>query len=66
LDDGVRRFERIALGLRTRDGVEEGILDAGRVDRLVANGLAVREGGRVALTRGGRLLADEVAVELVQ
>ena len=65
IDEGARRFERVALGLRMREGVEEGMLDSAGVERLVANGLAVRDGGRVALTRGGRLLADEIAVEMV-
>ncbi|HEX9934878.1 MAG TPA: coproporphyrinogen III oxidase family protein, partial [bacterium] len=62
-----RKLERLALGLRTKEGIflSELDLDEGKVSILVKNGLAVLRGGRLALTAKGMLLADEIAVGLV-
>jgi putative oxygen-independent coproporphyrinogen III oxidase len=56
-----RRFERLALALRTPAGVPTEALprDAG------TEGLVVRAGGRAVLTPRGRLLANEVTSRLV-
>lgn len=71
-----RRLERLALELRTADGLEQRHLtgrDAGEddqttrvLDMLVAEGLVVIDpaAGRVRLTRSGRLIADEIAAAL--
>ncbi len=65
LDGSARRDEALTLALRTRDG---GFIDPARVDtadELVAAGLLTRAGNAVALTRRGRLLANEVTVRLL-
>ena len=62
LDPWQREAERIMLGIRTREGLPAEGLD---VEPLLADGLLVREGERVVLTRRGRLLADHVTRELV-
>ena len=62
LDATTRRIEGLQLALRMRDGVPEGTLsdhDLGELD-----GLVERSGGRLRLTRAGRLLANEVAIRL--
>jgi oxygen-independent coproporphyrinogen-3 oxidase len=60
LTDGQRRFEALALSLRTRLGVP---LDA-LPDHQELDGLVDRSGGRAVLTVRGRLLADAVATRL--
>jgi oxygen-independent coproporphyrinogen-3 oxidase len=65
LGERARRDEALTLALRTRDG---GVIDPARVDvadELVAAGLLTRAGNTVALTRRGRLLANEVTVRLL-
>ena len=59
LGDEERRREALQLALRTRGGVPAAALDAGGLD-----GLVEERDGRVALTAGGRLLANEVALRL--
>ena len=59
LDEPTRRFEALELALRMRDGVPEDALDVDELD-----GLVVRRGDRVVLTRSGRLLANEIALRL--
>lgn len=58
-----RRLEGLQLALRTRDGVPVGALPSGELssgpDPLVAEA-----DGRIRLTRRGRLLANEVALQL--
>jgi len=61
----VRRAERIAFSLRTSDGISSDAADPRALAALEANGLAVTEASRVRLTRKGRLLADEIAAELI-
>ncbi|MBB4663128.1 radical SAM family heme chaperone HemW [Conexibacter arvalis] len=71
LDDETRRFERIMLETRLREGLDMELLRAdGRAaaERAVADGLAEPEAlerGRVLLTRRGRLLADALVRDLV-
>jgi oxygen-independent coproporphyrinogen-3 oxidase len=65
LDEEQRRLERLLLGLRLVDGVPESWLGvAGRADTFVAEGLAERRGGRLALTDRGMFLANEVVTDL--
>lgn len=62
-----REAERIAFGLRTSSGIDAGRL-SGRQEiaaRLREEGLLEDHGPRVRLTPRGRLLADEIAAELI-
>jgi oxygen-independent coproporphyrinogen-3 oxidase len=61
----MRRTERIALALRTSDGIPVADADPATLDGLVSGGLVDVTGHRVRLTRPGRLLADEVAAALL-
>jgi len=65
LDAGMLRAEQIALGLRTREGILPDTVDSVRGQALLAEGLLEPANDRVRLTRRGRLLVDEIAVELV-
>jgi oxygen-independent coproporphyrinogen-3 oxidase len=68
LDDEARRIERIALGLRTSDGIPLELLDGtalGRVEWLVAEGLARVTADRLQLVRHGRALVDPIVAELI-
>jgi oxygen-independent coproporphyrinogen-3 oxidase len=56
-----RRFETLALGLRTRDGVPTEALP----DDPDLDGLVTRVDGRAVLTVRGRLLANAVTTRLV-
>jgi putative oxygen-independent coproporphyrinogen III oxidase len=65
LDAEERRLERLLLGLRTAEGVpEEWVEDAARAEEFVAQGLAARRTGRIALTDRGMLLANELVLAL--
>ncbi len=59
LDAATRRIEGLQLSLRTRDGVPVEALDREELGDLVEE-----SGGRLMLTRAGRLLANEVALRL--
>ena len=59
-----RSLERLLLGLRLADGVPEDWVLADEADRFVAEGLATRADGRVALTDRGLLLANELVLSL--
>lgn len=68
LDAEASRIERIALGLRTSEGIALGLLEPEalkRADLLVSEGLARCEGGRIMLIERGRALVDPIAGELV-
>jgi oxygen-independent coproporphyrinogen-3 oxidase len=65
IDAPMRRAERVALALRTSEGIALEGLDAERVARLVKNQLAKNIGTQLVLTRQGRLVADEIAAELL-
>ena len=57
------RTERIMLGLRTREGIEEELLagrDFGRVERFLKRG-----GGRVSLTDEGIAVMNSVLAEII-
>lgn len=62
--------ERLILGLRQSGGVSgrevESALNAGETRRLRLHGFLVCEGGRIYLTRHGRLMADEISARLLQ
>jgi len=65
IDDDSRRAERIAFSLRTTDGVPESMLPQNQAAALLQHGLVTKKEGRVFLTREGRLVADEIAAELI-
>lgn len=60
------QFERVMLGLRTREGIPASLLDestewdTSAVERLCVEGLLVRRGGRVAATDRGMDLLDHL------
>jgi oxygen-independent coproporphyrinogen-3 oxidase len=67
LTPGERHLERLLLGLRMAEGVPEAwIEDAARADEFVAQGLAARRAGRLALTDRGMLLANELVLALAR
>jgi oxygen-independent coproporphyrinogen-3 oxidase len=59
----MKRTERIALSLRSRDGVPASELKAfpQQTDELIGLGLLERSNGAFVLTRKGKVLADSVA-----
>ncbi len=66
LSDKDRRIERIALQLRTREGIPTGLAHSPhRVESLIQQGLIRERNGRFVLTREGKALADPVASELI-
>lgn len=65
LDPSTRQAEHIAFSLRTDRGVGEHLLPDHLANRLAAEGYMTRREGRWILTRKGRLVADEVAAELI-
>ena len=68
LDAEARRLERIALGLRTRDGIPLDLLSPEsrqRAAHFASEGLARIKGERLILIHHGRALVDPIAAELV-
>lgn len=68
LDPATRSVEDLMLGLRLAEGIAIATLAAeqrAELPRLAAEGLGVVSGGRLRLTRPGRLLADAVVRRLV-
>ncbi len=61
-----RALEGLLLGLRVADGMPLELLDRAQAEGLVGEGLARREGSRLALTDRGMLLANEVVLALVE
>ena len=63
LTNGMKRTERIALSLRTSDGVSVSELKGFAQERneFIALGLLQKSSGNVVLTRKGKALADSVA-----
>ena len=67
LTPAMKRGEAIALGLRTRAGVPNELVESwpNEVAEFEDLGLLRRDNSRVVLTRSGRLLADSVAEAFV-
>ncbi len=68
LDAEARRLEKIALGLRTKDGISLDLLspDAqARASHLATEGLARIDKNRLTLIHHGRALVDPIAAELI-
>ncbi len=68
LNAEARRLERIALGLRTKDGISLDLLSADAITRartLADEGLARIDGRQLILIHHGRALVDPIAAELV-
>lgn len=68
LDDEAWRLERVALGLRTREGIPIGLLDPAGMAKaatLRGHGLLEMQGANLRLTRRGAALVDAIAGELV-
>lgn len=63
LTSTMKRAERIALSLRTRDGISSHLLNnwPNETREFIARGLLRRSNGNFVLTRAGKLLADSVA-----
>jgi len=63
LTSTMKRAERIALSLRTRDGISGHLLNnwPNETREFIARGLLRRSNGNFVLTRAGKLLADSVA-----
>jgi oxygen-independent coproporphyrinogen-3 oxidase len=64
LDASQRRLERIALMLRTDEGVPLDLLDPAAIARLQELGLAETRGENFALTLAGSALVDPIAADL--
>jgi len=58
------RLERLALGLRTREGVPSDLARKESVTDCIKEGLLTSAGGRIHLTRKARSLADEIVLAL--
>ena len=65
LTPAMKRTERIALGLRTREGIRAQEIEGNSAEHLITAGLLLEESDRLTLTRKGKLLADSVAEALV-
>lgn len=65
LDAEQRRIERIALMLRTDEGVPLALVDERGIARLQEHGLAEVRGEQLVLTLAGSPLVDPIAAELV-
>lgn len=64
LDESQLRLERLALMLRTSDGVPLDLTDLRAAARIIDLGLAEVRGDRLVLTRRGTPLVDPIAAEL--
>lgn len=63
-----RRLERIALGLRTKEGIPLSLLQPDalfRAETIAQEGMATLDGERLILIHHGRALVDPIAAELV-
>lgn len=65
IDEASRLTERIAFSLRTSEGVPGTLLPEATSSRLVQQGLLQKIDGHYILTREGRMVADEIAAELI-
>ncbi|MDF1658934.1 MAG: radical SAM family heme chaperone HemW [Verrucomicrobiales bacterium] len=61
-----KRLERLALQLRTREGISLDLVQGTNpVESLTKQGLIIEKNGRLQLTRDGKALADPIAAALV-
>ena len=61
-----KRIERIALQLRTREGIPTSLVGSpSPVEPMIQQGLLVENNGRFVLTREGKALADPIASALI-
>lgn len=65
LTPAMKRAERVALGLRTMEGIGADTVSMHRIDSLSRAGLVRHNATRLFLTRTGKLLADSIAEELI-
>jgi coproporphyrinogen III oxidase-like Fe-S oxidoreductase len=65
LEPEMRAEEAFALALRTRAGAVADDRAAAVVSELAGQGLVDRDGGRIVLTRPGRLLASDLTARLL-
>jgi len=65
LTEDEQRLERLLLGLRVADGIPATWVDPVRVEPLLAEGIAERRDGRLALSERGLFLANEVVLGLL-
>ena len=65
LSAAMKRIERVALGLRTQDGISADTISSDCADELSRAGLIRYNANRIVLTPAGKLLADSVAEELL-
>jgi oxygen-independent coproporphyrinogen-3 oxidase len=65
LTSEMKRTERIALGLRTVEGITADTISINRIHALSRAGLLRHGPDRVVLTSAGKLLADSIAEELL-
>jgi oxygen-independent coproporphyrinogen-3 oxidase len=65
LNSEMKRTERIALGLRTAEGIAPDTISINRTHALSRAGLVRHGTDRIVLTSAGKLLADSVAEELI-
>lgn len=65
LDPERRAEERLTLALRTRAGARCAPAAGTEIDGLAEQGLVVRSGDRIVLTRRGRMLASDVTARLL-
>jgi len=68
LDPEATRIERIALGLRTSEGIAMDLLDKDAKKRALTlsnEGMARIDNGRLILTHHGRALVDPIAADLI-
>ena len=65
IDATIRQSEQIALALRTSDGLPVEMVSPSHLAALQNGGLITRKDDRIFLTRDGKLVADEIAVELM-
>jgi coproporphyrinogen III oxidase-like Fe-S oxidoreductase len=65
LDERTRLEERFALSLRTREGAIVPSAARAEADRLIAGGFLENVGGRVVMTRTGRMLGTDLTARLL-
>ncbi|PTX95903.1 coproporphyrinogen III oxidase [Spartobacteria bacterium LR76] len=65
VDAATRQAEVVAFSLRTNRGVEASLMPEEKTSELAALGYLARSGDRWLLTRKGRMVADELAGQLI-